>query len=235
LYSDIPLGWFPKLDLQGVHLRKLSSLTLGHHIIHHDRQVDWIISHQETLRELIFDRCSILYQIGCNIPDWLDDDGYPQKVDEWGEYGYSYDPDMEDPLAFETNLLLKSNNLRWDAIFSRFASSLPHLCEFRFGVSSQWDFNTTPFHFRAGAAAGMPIMPWEDEHNIKSSLFDEMYVIWDDWENEYRTKWSKTDRRGREVFGIGWRDAWLARLEKYPLRCKDADALQALREITKSR
>jgi hypothetical protein len=218
-----------------VHLPKLSSLTLGHHIIHDDRQVDWIISHQETLRELILDHCSILYQIGYNIPDWLDDDGYPQRVDEWGGFGCSFDPNPYDPEEFGEMLLLRSNDLRWNTIFSRFASSLPHLYEFRFGSSSQWDFDTASFHFRAGATTNMPIMPWEDEHNIENLMFDGMYVIWDDWQNEYRSTWSNLDRRGREKFGVGWRDRWLARLESEPSSFDDVVALQALLEITKSR
>ncbi|KAF2446101.1 hypothetical protein P171DRAFT_471720 [Karstenula rhodostoma CBS 690.94] len=238
LYSDIPLGWFPKLDLQGVHLPKLASLTLGHHILHHNRQVDWIISHEATLRELIFDRCAILYQIGCTMPDWFDDDGYPRKEFEHipGEYGYSNDPDDEEPEEFERTLFFKSNHLRWSTVFSRLASSLPHLHEFRFGTSSLWDFDTTTTHFRAGATTHLPIMPWEDEHNIKSALFEERYVIWDDWQNEYRPKWMEMDRHGRDEFGVGWRDEWLALAEEYPLcEREDREALQVLVETAKSR
>ncbi|KAL1608279.1 hypothetical protein SLS60_003218 [Paraconiothyrium brasiliense] len=230
LYSDLPLGWFPKLDLRAVHLPRLSSLTLGHHILHHDYQVNWIISHRDTLRELILDRCSVLYQIGCSIHDWLDDDGYPRNADPFGEYGYSADPDDE------RELLFKSNDVRWHTVFSRFESSLIKLREFRFGSSTQWDFNTTSRHFRAGAVSHMPIMPWEDEHNIKSGLFEERYVIWDDWQNEYRSKWFEKDSRGRNKFGDGWRDEWLARLEQYP-ECgnEDKDALQALLRAVKGR
>jgi len=40
LYSDLPLVWFPKLDLRTVHFPKLRSLTLGHHIFYHTHQVD---------------------------------------------------------------------------------------------------------------------------------------------------------------------------------------------------
>ncbi|KAJ4353886.1 uncharacterized protein N0V89_005616 [Didymosphaeria variabile] len=236
LYSDLPLGWFPKLDLRAVHLPKLSSLTLGHHVLHHDHQVNWIISHRDTLRELILDRCSVLYQIGCSIHNWLDDDGYPRNVDQFGEYGYSADPNDEDPAEFERELLLKSNDVRWHTVFSRFASSLLNLREFRFGSSTEWDFNTTTRHFRAGAVTHMPIIPWEDEHNIKSGLFEERYVIWDDWQNEYRSKWFEKDSRGRNKFGDGWQDEWLARLEDYPWCGKeDGDALQALLQAVEGR
>lgn len=237
LYSDIPLGWFPRLDLRAVHLPKLSSLTLGHHILHHDRQVDWIISHGDTLRELIFDRCAILYQIGCTILDWLDNDGYPRKeIEDQGSYGLSADLYDEDNEEFKRTLSFKSNDLRWNSVFSRLASSLPHLHEFRFGASSQWDFDTTTTQFRSGATTHMPIMPWEDEHNIRSSLFEERYVIWDDWQNEYRSKWMKKTQHGRDEFGVGWPDEWLARAEEYP-QCEKEDeaALRALLETVKGR
>ncbi|OAG05651.1 uncharacterized protein CC84DRAFT_1259051 [Paraphaeosphaeria sporulosa] len=237
LYSDIPLGWFPKLDLRAVHLPNLASLTLGHHILHHNHQVDWIVSHGETLRELIFDRCSILYQIGCNTLGWLDDDGYPKNdpTTDFDGWGWSADPEDDGDEEFGRNLLFKSNDLRWGTVFSRLASSLPRLHEFRFGTSSQWDFDTTTVHFRSGATTHMPIMPWEDEHNLNNSLFEERYVIWDDWQNEYRSKWMKT-LHGRDEFGVDWRDEWLELAEEYP-QCErdDLEALQALLETIKGR
>ena len=80
-----------------------------------------------------------------------------------------------------------------------------------------------------------PTTPWEDEHNIESKLFRERYVIWDDWQNEYRSAWRNEDRYGRE-FGVGWRDEWLAKVDAYP-ECdeQDEEALRALLNITKGR
>lgn len=186
---------------------------------------------------MIFDRCAILYQIGCAIPDWLDEDGYPKlEVDDFGEYGISADVVNEEDDDFDSLLCFKSNHLRWNAVFSRLASSLPRLHEFRFGTSQQWDFNTKTTRFRAGATTHMPIVPWEDEHNIESKLFEERYVIWDDWQNEYRPTWDKKDRHGRREFGVDWRSEWLARLDAYPdCEKEDEAALRELLDISKGR
>lgn len=215
--------------------------------MHDHQKVDWIVSHSETLRELIFDRCSILYQMGCNTPQWLDDGGYPMTDElarpnlddpniDWKTWGRSEAPEDKNDWKFGRTLLFKSTDLRWSTVFSRLASSLPRLCEFRFGSSSQWNFNTPSIFYYSGSTTHMPIMPWEDEHNIKSRLFKERYIIWDDWENEYRSKWIKKDRRGRNEFGVGWRDEWLALAEEYP-KCdkEDREALQALLESIKGR
>lgn len=89
-------------------------------------------------------------------------------------------------------------------------------------------------HFRAGAVTHMPIMPWEDEHDIESGLFERMYVIWDDWENEYRSRW--LEQRWRGGFGEGWGKEWFARLEEYP-GCgeDDGEGLKVLLEEVRGR
>lgn len=155
---------------------------------------------------------------------------------DWETWGWSNDPEDENDWEFGRSLLFKSTDLRWSTVFSRLASSLPRLREFRFGRSSQWNFDTISVFYRSGSTTHMSIMPWEDEHNIKSSLFEERYLVWDDWQNEYRSKWIKKTRHGRDEFGVGWRDEWLALAEEYP-QCdkEDWEALHALLESIKGR
>lgn len=186
------------------------------------------MSHRETLRDLTFDRCAILYQIGCTIPDWLDHDGYPRKeADDEGTYGLSYQTyDSRRDTFLPRPMFFRSNNIRWNAVFARLAS-LPHLYEFRFGASLQWDFDTMTTLWRTGNVKQMPIMPWEDEHNIKNSLFQERYVVWNDWEEEYQPTWETTNQRFRQSS---------TRMERYPdVGKEDEEALQALLEIVKGR
>lgn len=231
LYSDLPLGWFPTLDLRTVKFLNLHSLTLGHHIFHH-HQVDWILSHGATLEELNLDRCSILYQIGHSIPGWLDSEGYPVAQPPGHnicDYGWSSAPDdLDDAPEFTRTLQFRSNALRWHDIFSCFASSLPKLQTFRFGASKQWNFHVESRYADRGLAGspGHPIMPWEDEQNIRNELLEERYLIWDDWEMKYRPHWTTEDN---EYEKEDWSTEWTARFETYP-KCEEEDkrSLQAL-------
>lgn len=61
LYSDRPLGLCPALDLSAVHFPRLKSLALGNYTFCHDDQLDWILAHGATLRELYLDNCLIIH------------------------------------------------------------------------------------------------------------------------------------------------------------------------------
>lgn len=232
LYSDVPFGWFPKLDFRSIHLERLRSLTLGHYIFCHDHQVSWILDHHQTLQELNLDRCSILYQVGHSIGTWLDAEGYPIGKDPhntgYPDFGWSSDPPdhgQQDTVHF------RSWSLRWYQIFADFADRLHNLGIFRFGVSGQWDFNTeSRYAERGGGSYQLPVMPWRDEKNVVSSTFDEQYVIWDDWEQQYRARW----RKGKGPYAPHdrvWKAEITERFEAYPdCQKEDAAALQELLE-----
>jgi hypothetical protein len=52
LYSDSYVGFYPKLDLSGIHFPHLESLALGGYLFVQDSDLDWILSHGSTLRHL---------------------------------------------------------------------------------------------------------------------------------------------------------------------------------------
>lgn len=62
LYSNLYVGFVPKCDFRGLHFPKLKTLALGNHAFIHDSQLDWILSHGETLTELYLDHCSIIFE-----------------------------------------------------------------------------------------------------------------------------------------------------------------------------
>jgi hypothetical protein len=236
LYSDLPLGWFPKLDLQSVHFPQLKLLAFGQHIFHHERQIDWIVSHRSTLDELYLDRCSILYQIGHTIPEWLDEEGYPREGSN--NYDWSSDPEnLQDDNEFSHTLQFVSINIRWHDVFSRFAEDLV-LQDFRFGSSKQWKSTDSRYIDQGCQTGGLPFMPWEDEKNIENQILGTRYVIWDDMVQEYRPRWTSkagvyNNNKATDKF---WRDEWKARFEPYP-NCKEDDenVLHALLEKIRGR
>jgi hypothetical protein len=243
LYSDVPVGWFPKLDLRPIHLGRLRSLTLGHHIFFNDCQFDWIHSHGSTLEELNLDRCSILYQVGHCIEDWQDDDGYPVgKITDSGEldYGFSPDPGWEDVSRY----YFMNWERQWHEVFSDFAMNLPKLRTFRFGSSKQWNLDVESRYAEQRTDDGrfrLPIMPWRDEENIVSSIFDERYTIWDDYLQQYRARWrielnvGMEDYLGSNGTGEEWPDEVVEQLLPFPdCEKEDQDALKLLLEVTRS-
>lgn len=235
LYSDVPVGWFPKLDFRTIQFERLRSLTLGHHIFHHEHQFDWIISRGDSLQELNLDRCSILYQIGHSIRGWLDEEGYPTGDDSHGigfpDYGWSSDPvhysEQETFTPFFVSL-----GVRWCDVFPRFAQELQQLRVFRFGSAEQWKFDTeSRYAERGGGTYQLPVMPWKDEQNIVSSILEDRYTIWDDWQQQYRAKWRESDAPYAPD-GLAWREEWTAGFEMFPdCEKEDSDALEKLLEL----
>lgn len=73
-------------------------------------------------------------------------------------------------------------------------------------------------------------MPWRDEQNMVSSILDDRYTIWDDWQQQYRARW----RQDESVYapeGLPWNDKLTVQFELFP-ECKqeDSDALLRLLE-----
>lgn len=63
LYSNVYFGFYPKLDLHGVHFPRLKTLSFGKYTFAHDSQLEWILSHGDTLKELYLDNCPILFEV----------------------------------------------------------------------------------------------------------------------------------------------------------------------------
>jgi hypothetical protein len=223
LYSSLPLGWFPKLDLSRVHLPTLETLALGQFVFSDDSQLEWVLSHQASIRELYLDRCSILREKAFAIPDWLDEEGFPRLDHSYYVWAFSLDPQYDDIQAITGSMRIISYDRRWYHFFHRFAESLPHLREFRFGTSSGWDFDVeSPFPYDARI---LPSMPWEQETDMTNQIFQERYLVYDDWEKDYSVNWNLEGKHEES-----WKQqGWLARLDPPP-QCDEEDniALQTL-------
>jgi hypothetical protein len=217
LYSDLPFGFFPKLELRGVHFPHLRTLAFGQYVISHDWQIDWIESHSATLRGIYFDHCSILFQIGHADPDWLDEEGYPTYNNDCVSKSYEMDEE------YYNKIRMISYRTRWHQIFDRFAHSLPRLGVFRFGSSERWDLNREN-RFDDGSP-GLPIMPWESETSIRNEIFEARYLHYNDWDEEYGVVWGDG-----EYTDIDFENKrWTGGMEEPPA-CKEEDerALRAL-------
>ncbi|KAL4862215.1 hypothetical protein BDV12DRAFT_190563 [Aspergillus spectabilis] len=131
IYSSIYFGFYPKCDLSNVHLPHLKSLALGNYTFIHDSQLEWILSHGETLQELYLDDCPILHEVA------VDSETKEQTA--------------LDPHTFKTHPRLQHKthayySTRWADYLQAFNERLPHLRHFRIGHNPHWwEDDTTPF------------------------------------------------------------------------------------------
>ena len=158
LYSSLYWGFWPHVNLEGVHFPNLKSLALGNFSFYEDKQLDWIIMHS-TLQELYLDNCPILSHIRM-----LDSDGHefshcpiPKKDMQRNkkddrEHNYSYPR-------------------RWHEHFVVIETGLPHLRHFRFGINEAWDEYGLPF---------------ETEENVVPALTQHRYMRFDDGTGPYQ-------------------------------------------------
>ncbi|RJE26363.1 hypothetical protein PHISCL_01336 [Aspergillus sclerotialis] len=72
LHSEDYVGLWPKLDLTSTHFPRLTSLMLKRFTFFEDAQLDWILSHGATLRELRLDTCIIIWAVTCYAKDYHD-------------------------------------------------------------------------------------------------------------------------------------------------------------------
>lgn len=129
LYNTIYFGFYPKLDLRGVHFPQLKTLSLGNHTFVHDSQLHWILSHSATLTELYLDDCPILFEIVI--------------YDKEGSY---LSPDKFRPHPEFEATYYASYETRWHDYFRAFKDGLPLLQRFRYGNSPYWwNVDATPF------------------------------------------------------------------------------------------
>jgi hypothetical protein len=119
LYSYTRMwGLYPFVDFREIGTFPcLESLSFGNWTIAHDWQIDWIISHASTLKELLFHDCPIIPALrmaqrkennmaSLNFPDLK-----AEGADVWGDY-------------------FTLVTLRWHQLFDRFRSDLSHLDHF---------------------------------------------------------------------------------------------------------
>ncbi|KAF3037479.1 hypothetical protein E8E12_004031 [Didymella heteroderae] len=118
-------GLFPFVDFRQIGtLPSLESLSLGNWTIAHDWQIEWILSHGPTLKQLLLDDCPIVValrmagddnMVRLNFPDLR-----PLQGDDWAPF-------------------FTLVSLRWHTVFDRFRTSLYHLEHFAtYGSVSNW-------------------------------------------------------------------------------------------------
>lgn len=153
MYSDECFGLYPTFDLSSTHFLRLKSLRLGNYTFCHDVQVDWIISHARTLRELYLDNCTILHEaVGWNKED-LETYYSTLLSEEWKLIKRKK----------RRNFYLYKYPRRWHDYFTMFRTGLPLLRHFRIGKSS-WGRG----------------FPSEKERDIIIRLSKDRYFHWDE-------------------------------------------------------
>jgi hypothetical protein len=130
-------GIWPLVDFRNIPtFASLKSLSFGRFKVVHDWHIDWILSHAETLEELILDNCPIVAAL------YMDDK--PTKA--------SF-PDL--PILRSgrmENVYFTQVPLRWYSVLARFRTKLPQLHHFAMG-HSDWE-EDRPFEQRHRLISG---------------------------------------------------------------------------------
>ncbi|KAK6004514.1 hypothetical protein QM012_008376 [Aureobasidium pullulans] len=130
LYSrDMYFGYLPKCHLPT--FPALRSLMLGGMSFSHNEQLTWILSHSNTLEELVLDNCPIV--IGVRIPSTLDSDNYPIEP----LFNSSTTGSILAPSSFVYSA-------RWRDYFSQLATGLVKLRSIRCGFGDWYDNTAFP-------------------------------------------------------------------------------------------
>ena len=115
LSADAPWGWYPKIDLRGIHFPHLKDLMLSRFTFSHDWQMEWLSNHAGSLKHLSLTECAILDH-AASTRQYFDSEGYPPSREPSGggtavKGFYSY-------------------QRRWSYYFEGFAKFLPNLQSF---------------------------------------------------------------------------------------------------------
>ncbi|KZM26859.1 hypothetical protein ST47_g1949 [Ascochyta rabiei] len=108
-----------------IQLHFLPYLSLGNFAIAHDWQVDWILSHGPTLKQLLLDDCPIITALKMEV------DMVKVAFPKLHSLPESMRPDWN-------GCYFKEISLRWHDVFDRFRSGLPHLQHFAACGSEHW-------------------------------------------------------------------------------------------------
>ena len=128
LYFDQHVGYFPRIDLRGVHFPHLRVLALSRYVFSHDWQFDWIFGHRESLEEISLDGCPIIYARETT-----------QNID--AEEYLIWDGRSRSTMTDGTPRNIFTFERRWCEIFDRLRKEMPRLRDFRFDALAFW-FNT---------------------------------------------------------------------------------------------
>lgn len=131
-----------------MHLPHLESLSLGNFTFAYDSQIDWIVSHAASLRDLYLDDCPILYDVAM----------YEEHLDACG-LSLGETEFRRDDSQYGSRKCFRAWDRRWHHIFATFESKLSQLRNLYMG-SSGW----------CGLA------PFEKEDEIQVALFSNRYM-----------------------------------------------------------
>ncbi|PIG86510.1 F-box domain protein [Aspergillus arachidicola] len=148
LYCDNYWGFFPKVDLGGIHFPRLKTLALGNFGFVQDSQVEWIISHGATLTELYLDDCTILYDVG------ITNENIERCSFEKTQMEVRIRKDCP-----QLSQHCRSYEKRWHDLFDAFRTGLTFLR-----------------HFRMGTTCWSEGMPFEKEIKINIGLMNDRYM-----------------------------------------------------------
>lgn len=129
LCSSFYWGFYPKLSLEGIYFPSLQSLALGNFTFFQDEQLNWIISHGSTLKELYLDDCPILSHV--RILDYQENSGKcPLPA---SEMQLAREEDRGDSWLYDYPR-------QWSEYFASFEGGLGCLRHFAIGSSEKWNF-----------------------------------------------------------------------------------------------
>lgn len=134
LYSYTCLwGLYPFVDFREVGtFPHLKSLSLGNWTIAHDWQVEWILSHGSTLKQLLLDDCPIIPALR------MAGDGNMARLNF---------PDLKAE-GDDLSPYFKLIPMRWHQVLDRFRSNLSHLGHFALRCSDGCDWSDDAFDYR---------------------------------------------------------------------------------------
>ena len=75
LSADARWGWYPKIELRGIHFPYLESLTLSRFTFSNLWQTQWLSHHADTLKSLSLINCAILCH-ATSTSEYIDREGY---------------------------------------------------------------------------------------------------------------------------------------------------------------
>ena len=193
LSADAPWGWYPKIDLRGIHFPCLESLTLSRFTFSHDWQMYWLSHHADTLKRLSLINCAILCHATSTYRNYnLDSEGYPRR------YEY-FDPDGTITGSYHYRK-------RWSNCFLGLACILPYLQSFSLVAPAP---ETRDTHRRGIPNEEKQALCANDRYLKYTSAFYTPYCFERSDEERSQTEQDKADRQAfRKLFDmIRWRES----------------------------
>lgn len=153
-------GLYPFVDFRQIGpLPCLESLSLGNWTIAHEWQIDWILSHGATLKQLLLDDCPIIVALRM------------ARDDDMVRLSF---PDLQPLPGEDHSPYFTLVPLRWHMVFDRFRSSLSQLEHFAMYGSNR-DWTEDAFEHR-----------YSLENCLRANRYHTFDGGWSDWEDPIR-------------------------------------------------